>query len=328
MSAELRVDPLYGARVVISEARARRPEEWPPAVAQPTRPIDCPFCPGREALTPPETAAGRPPGSAPDGPGWTWRIVPNRYPAFEDRAVRGRGVRPARGRHEVFVETPAHRGRLTDLDAPAMAERWRAVRDRARVLSARPARLVLLFRNGGPGAGASLSHPHSQLAATAHLPPRQAARIRRERVRRSSCLLCDVVRAEERAGSRTIREQDGFLLFCPVAPRFPGEVWIVPRHGDGCLASWSDERIERFVVVLLDLLADVDAVFGRPDTNLTAPLFVRRGPGHWPVEVVPRLSRLGGFELLTGEFLNGLPPERCADRLRAARSSAPQRPGR
>src|SRR3989475_9366718 len=83
---ELRKDPVVGRWVIISTERARRPSDF---VSQPVRPLaaDCAFCEGREGTTPPEILAGRPAGSEPNGPGWTYRVVPNKYPALriEDR---------------------------------------------------------------------------------------------------------------------------------------------------------------------------------------------------------------------------------------------------
>src|SRR5439155_2972317 len=69
---EWRSDPLTGRRVLISPDRAERPHAVGSA---------CPFCEGHEAETPPEVLAYRAPGSAPNGPGWRVRVVPNRYAA-------------------------------------------------------------------------------------------------------------------------------------------------------------------------------------------------------------------------------------------------------
>ena len=82
-SPELRKDPISGRWVIISSARAQRPEAPEPRREEesPEARARCPFCPGREDMTPPEIFALRSNGESPNSPGWITRVVPNKFPA-------------------------------------------------------------------------------------------------------------------------------------------------------------------------------------------------------------------------------------------------------
>ena len=135
---------------------------------------NCPFCEGREKTTPGEVLALRPPGSATDGPGWRVRVVPNKFPALEAvDATRSAASHPSPvdvfsgdGVHEVIVESPAHLTSVTQLNDLQFADVLEVYRQRLAALKeSKIYRQVLLFKNAGPSAGATLSHVHSQLIA-------------------------------------------------------------------------------------------------------------------------------------------------------------------
>lgn len=175
---ELRRDPIVGRWVVIATERAQRPSEFP-HVPPATRPDGvCPFCPGHEDKTPREVyASGRPNGAPANTPGWKVRVVPNRFPALKiegdlDRRAEGiydrmNGI----GAHEVVIETADH-ARTLEAQSPAeIAEVLLAFK--ARILDLRNDqrfRYILLFKNHGASAGASLEHAHSQLIALPIVP--------------------------------------------------------------------------------------------------------------------------------------------------------------
>ena len=110
---ELRKDPIIDRWVIISTERAQRPvflaeEEAPP------KPGLCPLCGGNEAMTPSEVFAIRPDHTPPNTPGWTLRVVPNKFPALRiEGALNKEGVglydrMNGIGAHEVIIETPSH----------------------------------------------------------------------------------------------------------------------------------------------------------------------------------------------------------------------------
>ena len=173
---ELRKDPVVGRWVIIATERARRPSDF---AAEPVRPRNsvCAFCEGHEAQTPPEVLAGRGPDTEPNGPGWTYRVVPNKFPALRiegDLDPAGEGLYDKMtgvGAHEVVIETPHHAASLATLPVDAVADVLLAFRERVLDLKKDPRfAYVLVFKNHGEAAGASLEHPHSQLIATPIIP--------------------------------------------------------------------------------------------------------------------------------------------------------------
>lgn len=196
MTIETRVDPETGDWRLVAPARSARPDDSGGSAGR-----ACPFCAGNEDLTPPERM--RVPSGVPD---WRIRVVPNKYAivgAIEASASAGdRPAFPATGDHEVVVESPRHDWDLRYADPDQATEILSAVRRRCRVLGAqRPA--VIAFRNYGKAAGASLSHPHSQIVALDRVPPALEARWRRARSHHAATgrrLLAS--RADPTAGTR------------------------------------------------------------------------------------------------------------------------------
>jgi len=330
---ELRKDPVVGRWVIIATDRARRPSDF---VAEPVRPVgtECVFCEGNEDKTPPELLAGRSPESRPNGPGWSYRVVANKFPALriegeleptgEGLFDRMNGV----GAHEVVIETPTHAASLATLPVEAVADVLLAFRERMVDLKKDPRfEYVLVFKNHGAAAGASLEHPHSQLIATPIIPimvAEEMAGAARYYAMKERCVWCDIQRQERRGGRRTIVEASGFLALAPFAPRFPFETWILPTVHRAAFEESGVDELRNLAELLSGFLRRMNRVLGDPPFNFmlhTAPL---RGSElesfHWHLEVIPKLTRVAGFEWGSGFFINPLPPEDAAAALRAESS--------
>ena len=326
---ELRKDPVVGRWVIIATDRARRPSDF---VAEPVRPVgtECVFCEGNEDKTPPELLAGRSPESRPNGPGWSYRVVANKFPALriegeleptgEGLFDRMNGV----GAHEVVIETPTHAASLATLPVEAVADVLLAFRERMVDLKKDPRfEYVLVFKNHGEPAGASLEHPHSQLIATPIIPimvAEEVAGAARYYQLKERCVWCDILRQERRGGRRTIVEAGGFIALAPFAPRFPFETWILPTVHRAAFEESGVDELRGLAGLLGDFLRRLDRVLGEPPFNFmlhTAPL---RGSElesfHWHLEVIPTLTRVAGFEWGSGFFINPVPPEDAAAALR------------
>lgn len=330
--SEVRSDRLTDTWVVLAEERRARPLDFKLRLDAAPERGPCPFCPGNEALTPPETFALRQAGSAPDGPGWRVRVVPNKFPAlgplgnpaplgFVTRRLEGVGA------HEVIVEVPQHaaphRGRPAqawhDL-ARALQARLRALRGDGRV------QYVLGFKNAGPASGASLAHPHSQVLALPLVPPRVATEVQAlEQHHRLTdrCLVEDLLREELDAKERVIEERDGFLLVCPFAARVPYEMLLAPLGHGPRFEDAPPEQVEAFGAALGRALARLEGVLaGSPAESYHFALHTAPAQGnperyHWHCEVMPSSAFHSGFEKGTGMFINHLGPEASAERLRA-----------
>jgi UDPglucose--hexose-1-phosphate uridylyltransferase len=323
---ELRKDPVVGRWVIIATERARRPSDFAPEPTVLKGPAGCVFCPGAEGNTPPELLAFRPGG----GGQWTLRVVPNKFPALQiegDLQPTGEGIYDRMngvGAHEVIIETPDHFANLGTLSVGAVADVIFAYRERLLDLKKDPRfEYILLFKNQGAPAGASLEHPHSQLIATPILPElvveelEGAARYYRMKER---CVWCDIVRQERRDGKRIVLEEGGFLAVAPFAPRFPFETWVLPIAHRATFESIEPGDVDALARLLRELVRRFNRVLRDPPYNYalhTAPLrAMDLDHFHWHLEFLPKLTRVAGFEWGTGFFINPMPPEEAARFLR------------
>jgi UDPglucose--hexose-1-phosphate uridylyltransferase len=315
---EWRFDPLTGRRVLISPDRADRPRRIGPI---------CPFCEGHESETPPEVLAYRDHGSAPNGPGWRVRVVPNRYAAVRLDAgapwtppapAIGPVPTPGLGVAEVILESPDHETHFCEVPHSLVIEVVTAWRERLRHWRT-DGRLAFaqVFKNEGAGAGASVEHCHSQLIGIFFVPPAVAAEI--ERVGRGPCAYCRWL-GTTRDGPCAVVESDLFIAVCPPAPRFPGETWVLPLAHASSFEDIEDPELNDLAVVLQDLLVRIRRAFSDPDYNLiirSAP-FRHDETWHWRIELLPRTTTPAGWEWGTGELINTMFPDQAAALLRAA----------
>jgi UDPglucose--hexose-1-phosphate uridylyltransferase len=330
---ELRKDPVVGRWVIISTERSLRPTSFTPSPAG-LGSAFCPFCPGNEDKTPPEVFAIRPGAEAvPNGPGWQVRVVPNKFPALQiegslDR--RGEGLYDKMngvGAHEVVIEGPRHDQGMSDLSIDHLTQVLLAYRERVLDLHRdRRFRYVLVFKNHGAQAGATLEHTHTQLIATPIIPKAIQEELdgsRRYYELKERCVFCDIIQQElgENNGRRLVTSSERFLAIEPFAPRFPFETWILPRRHDDSFSNVADAAEFRDLAELLkDTLQRLDRALDRPPFNFvfhTAP--VAEGEleyYHWHLEIMPKLTRVAGFEIGSGFYINPTPPEDAAQYLR------------
>ena len=335
---ELRHDPVQKRWVIIASERARRPSDF---TVEREMPSDgpCPFCQGNEQFTPPEIRAFRAAGAL-GGPGWKVRVVPNKFPALRiegelDRAAVGQYDRMnGIGAHEVIIETPDHDKDLPDLPIEHLALVFQMYRERLVDLQRDPRfRYILVFRNHGAAAGASLAHPHSQVIATPVTPRTVSIELQSAREHylvKERCIFCDIIAQELQTHSRVVAADSDFVTWCPYAARFPFEMTVAPRTHSHDFAALSDTMCLSLARHLREVILRMRKALGNPPYNYlihTAPAFhhqVRR-PGywqtiemdwHWHIELLPRLTKVAGFEWGTGFYINPTPPEDAARFLR------------
>jgi UDPglucose--hexose-1-phosphate uridylyltransferase len=329
---QLRQDLITGRWVAVATERARRPDSFTQAVKEAVAARDvCPFCPGHEAMTPPEVLAYRAPGTPPNSEGWWVRVVPNLYAAFRlepDGQEHRDGrfwQRDAIGACEVLISSPDHQAPTPLLPRRQVEEIVQSYLDRYRHHAANQAlEYVLILYNHGRPAGASLEHPHSQLYAIGLVPPGVVEELegaRRFRDQHEACVFCTTLEDERRAGARIIFENDGFVVFAPYAARTPFETWIMPcRHtasfGNLDLRSEKPafaEALQLTLKALRDGLNDPPFnyfIHSQPVKGNVADAY------HWHLELIPKLSTAAGFELGTGMWINVVKPEESAAFLR------------
>lgn len=345
---EFRRDPVVDRWVIVAKERANRPHSLASG-QHGDQALQCPFCEEHESETPPEVFAIRDQGTLPNSPGWQLRIVPNKYPAVDSGAGEshsaGRGLlqdglsvsRPAQGVHEVIIESQRHVGQTCALSTEAIANVFMAYQSRLIELSKNSRwAYALYFKNVGEAAGATLEHLHSQLLVLDSIPSfaqQELAGALDYFQSRGSCVYCDLVRETLEDASRIVAESDNFLAFCPFASRVPLETWILPKR-HACRFDQVDRaRVVEFAGLLRQVLHGLEVPLAWDAYNYwlhQAPLQGEKLPSyHWHLEILPRSTKLAGFELGAGWYINTVPPEEGARRLREALAIqvAPRQPG-
>ena len=326
---ELRKDPIVNRWVIISSERGKRPKDFSTPEKK-TRYKSCPFCEGNEQLTPPEIMAHR--KNSPDSPGWTLRVVPNKYPALTDEGGmeqeteglydKMNGI----GTHEVVIESPDHNTELELLPQTQIVSSLEAFRERILALKQNNRlKYILIFKNQGEPAGASLEHTHTQLIALPIVPEVVSEEIsgcKKHYEKKAHCIYCDLITQELEDGRRIVCQNEHFITLVPFAPRFPFEMWILPRTHSA--------RFEECETRLLDALASLfKESLLRMRTALNAPPYnfvFHNAPAngnhynyyHWHIEIMPKLTKMAGFEQGTGFYINPTVPEDDARILREA----------
>lgn len=348
--SELRHDPLTDRWVVISPARAKRPLE-----THDGQPAPCLLCRGNEEKTPPEIFAVLEDGSTrKDFRGenygnWLIRVIPNKYPALgldsSSRRLGKRGVglfdrMDGYGAHEVIIECPGpEHSEISEcqsgVDLIRAEKLFWVFKDRMRDLSQNSLlRNYLLFKNHKPEAGASLLHPHCQLNGIPIVPAevtKELALSKAHFEEKQRCLICDIITQELDSGKRIVLESKNIVALSPYASRFPGELLIAPSPENHMhLFHYApDDLIKELAGVFIQALKKLKKFFEDPPYNWvlhTAPVrFSRKDHGgsieedyHWHFHILPRWTKIAGFEIGGGFYTNPLPPEEATEGLRNA----------
>jgi len=327
--SELRRDPITGRWNIIDTGSPWGPEAFDVEPRIPSS-VRCPFCYGNERMTPTEIYAVRPAGSAANGPDWQLRVVPNKFPALQiegDLARRGIGVFDlcnGVGAHEVIIETPDHQRQMADLTLPEIGAVIKAFQARSLDLRGdKRLKYTLIFKNYGLSAGASLEHSHSQLIALPIVPKRVQEELKgaeRYFEFRDRCPFCDMLHQELQEDERVVCENRSFVAYCPFVSSFPFEIWILPKEHRHDFAKVTADEIADFARLLKETLGRMRGVLSDPDYNFiihTAPIEPQeREEYHWHLELIPKLTKVAGFEWGTGFYINPTPPEMAAKLLR------------
>lgn len=342
---ELRHDPIQRRWVIIAKERGARPLQFQGELRFPRNP-SCPFCEGMEGTTPHEIMALGPEGRQPNTPGWELRVVPNKFPALQiegepDR--RGVGFYDAMngiGAHEVLIETPRHMLHMAEMSPAQMEAIFFAYQARLVDLMKDPRfKYVLIFKNYGADAGATIAHPHTQIIATPVTPRTVSDELAsaRDHFRlKERCLFCDLLAQEMEGGERLVALSDHFVAICPYASRFPYEVMVLPRRHAHDFALEPAERVRDLSRIMHVVLKRLRTALGDPPFNFvfhTAPNtghHMRRSnywdtiahDWHWHVEILPRMTQPAGFEWGTGFYINPMAPELAAEHLRSVQVEA------
>lgn len=315
--------------VIIATDRARRPEQMTQQRERKVLPSlvpTCPFCPGNEALTPPEVLRVPASGAVP----WHVRVVPNKFAALSREVQPTRTVQRSRrtvngfGVHDVIIETPDHAQVLALMPDSYVAEILRVYKTRYDELSLDPRIAhITIFKNHGRDAGTSLEHPHSQLVATPVISHQVRERFQhalRHHDDFGECMFCQMLEEELQEQTRIVMVSEHFVALELFASPVPFCTHIYPRRHMASFGDVSAAEINDLARMLRAMLAKLYYGLLDPDFNFT----LRSAPAenfgvkyfHWYVSIIPRLTRVAGFELGSGMFINTVLPEDAAEFLR------------
>jgi UDPglucose--hexose-1-phosphate uridylyltransferase len=324
--SQLRLNPATGDWVVIASERDKRPEsaslQNQDDLADQHR-ENCPFCPKQEEEEPVFVFLD-------DEGRWTLRVLANRFPAV----LPGQQPIPSEnlferhmtgtGHHDVVVEHRRHNFHTARNPSQPLQVILSAWRRRYRELAGLPhTKHVVVFKNHGRRAGASLEHPHSQIVSLPVLPSQ--VRYRLETAMHVSntlgtCVFCKMLAEEQKATERVVLTTEHFTAFVPYAAFSPYSVWIMPHRHSCNFGSVTDPELEDLSQLLHSVLLRLYHGLGDPDYNLVVrsalPSTVGEDYFHWYISIVPRLSKAAGFELGSGMFINSSLPEADAEYLR------------
>ncbi len=326
--------------VIIASERAARPTDFKHEQIALNDAERCPFCERSEHLTPPEIFALRHSATAPNSPGWRVRVVSNKFPALR---IEG-GTDPTHvgiftrmdgvGAHEVIIETPEHHTHLGLLPVQHIADVIRAYHQRYVDLRGdQRFEYALLFRNHGRSAGASLSHPHSQLIALPIVPKRVAEEVEAAEHyfgRHGACIYCTMLAQERAAQDRLVFENSQFTVLEPYASRTPFETWVLPRAHQADFGTLGAGMVWSLAEALREALLRLHTCLANPPYNFiihSLPYHMDLHHAyHWHIEITPQLTHVAGFEWGSGFYINPVTPEAASRYLREVQLPSPAAP--
>lgn len=326
--SEFRQDIVTKNWVLIAEVRAKRPSDFDEMPATPLELAEvsktCVFCPGNEQRTIGEIM--RYPGEG----DWRVRVITNKYEAVGH--VLGRRQegfylsRPGVGDHEVVI-TRYHNQPTALQDSELIDDTLKVYIERINDLRLHDeVRYVHIIQNHGMQAGASMIHPHAQIFAIPFLPDRIQDELRgtRDYFRAyGSCVYCDMLDYEIRAGDRVILDSQDFLVVAPYASKMPFEIQILPKKHRSSFHEITISERKNLAVVLREIFFRLYDRMRNPAYNyyihtlttggITETKTMDDGQSyHWHIVVLPRVNVWAGFELGTEVYVNVMPPEKAA----------------
>jgi UDPglucose--hexose-1-phosphate uridylyltransferase len=325
--------------VIVSPKRVRRPSDFELSSSE-AYDVDSPFIYGNEHKTPSEIYAIREYGSKKDTPGWKVRVVPNKYNALEiekSPLTDFDGIfekMDGFGAHEIIIDTPKFPSKFQDLSPEEVANVFKAAKDRmADLQKDTRIKYINIFKNQGPLAGASISHPHTQIIGMPFIPKNillEIEQCRKHFETTSRCLFSDIIKSELKSKERIVEESDNFVTYCPYASFWPFETIVGAKTHGKDFATLNDALLLELAKMTLSALKRINMALKDVSYNIFLKTVPPKRDGvnpnfyykldefyQWHIEIVPRIPVIGGFELSSGVFINTVAPEESAKFLRS-----------
>ena len=297
-------EELTGMPTILATSRAKRTDQTGAVKdkkeakvsedAKPKKKVDF-FAKGNEHMTPQAVYQ--------DQDDWNVRVFPNKFPLVAN--------------HEVIVHSPHPEEDIEELPHEQNVRYVRALLNRMPVYTSKDME-VFIFNNRGGKAGASLTHPHTQLVALKGFPgiiETEKNNANRYYNEHNTCYWCDLIKSELWYGERIVYESPHFVLLVPNASRWSYEMMLVPKSHKSNFEYISEVEINDFARMLKAALFAYNELFDRPDRNFWIHT-QRFDPFHWHVGFLPHIKVFGGLELGAGIWVSDkATPEDAAKRL-------------
>lgn len=289
---ELRNDYFNLYQTIISVGRGKRPNDFLVQKQTEDPNIICPFCPGNESETPSEL------GRIPQNDSWKVRWVLNKFPPFDESF----------GKNIIIIENPDHKKQLGDFTNGDFLELMRVYRNIATEFINQGYQYPFLFKNYGSQAGASRAHSHTQGAIYKELPPQLVA-LSAINNQNNGCKYCDIIN-DEQGGQRAVFKNSSAVAFCPIAPKFNNEIWILPLRHFITWNDFSEAELESFAEILLKILKIIHNQSWH--YNFYFEFGTGAHPLHFNLKIMPRLNTWAAIEIATHNYIISISPEESA----------------
>ena len=350
---ELRRDPVTRGWVIIAPERKKRPSDFFTKTSE-EQLKSCPFCPENESelSAPLQTiSSSQIPVSGEsvrfdDDDKWEIIVIEDKYPLLsqqEDNDRVGEGMYDQMGgygHHELIIESKDHNTSVETMSIRHIEGVFYAYQQRIIKMSQdSKVNHVLITRNTGHYAGANIHHPHSHVIGLPIVPKKIYEEMNGAKTYfdyRERCLFCDIIAQELEEGSsqdsegqsRIVMEDEHFVTFCPYASRFPFEVTIMPKVHQPRFESINTKELQSLSKHIKTVMTAINSILGKPPINY----IVHSAPFadcdihefenshtffHWHIELLPKLTRIAGFEWGSGFYINPVSPEDAASHIRA-----------
>lgn len=317
--SQLRKDPIVGRWTIIANERARRPAAFVDPQSTITDQQQCPFCRDSTSRVIYESHGVK--------------VTNSNTPILDDTQPfqrRGHGlydVCHSYGSHEIVLETPKHIANMADLSPEQIKFVFQTYALRIQTHRKNPfIEYVLAYKNYGVAAGSrNIGHSRSQIMAVPVLPMRVKDKISGAEKYfdyHERCLFCDMVSQELKNRERVIVENEHFVVIAPFASRFPFETWVLPKNHHCDFADSVNGWGDSLAGIMKDILLRFKIGLNDPAYNYMIQSSPFKNSSsfkeyyHWHIEVMPRLTRVAGFERGTGFYICPIPPEMTAAFLR------------
>lgn len=305
--AEVRKDNIHDRFVIIAPKRHERPHDLIEQPEKPVSSLDCPFC-HKDILKSTPLFLVRDKGKAKKKHSWLVRVIRNKYPAINTDNPK------AYGYQEVILETPEHNKELADLPINHIIKVLESFRERTKKLSQdKKIKYILIFKNQGGKAGASLVHAHSQIFAASFLPPHiidKLTKAQKYRIANGICYYCELLKKEEK-GSRHIVSDNNFVVFTPYASIYGYEAWLMPRRHMDNITQLDTKELKSLAKFLKYILTKLNSE--QISYNFFLHQAITDKDEHFYIRICPRKEIWAGIEMGSRLIINPVSPEEAAE---------------